>query len=78
MECIDDKSMEHEHWEQWGRIRQYEREHPIRDMLEWIVTMLIASVLGVAFGVLLGVISLLALSIVLIPVLTMLVDFGVL
>ena len=78
MNCKIDKAMEHEHWEQWGRIRQYEREHPIRDMLEWIVTMLIASVLGVVSGVLLGVVALCTLMGILTPVLTILVDFGVL
>lgn len=78
MNCKTDGTMEREHWEEWDRIRQYEREHPIRDMLEWIVAMLIACVLGVVCGVLLGVVSICALMAVLTPVLTMLVDFGVL
>lgn len=78
MNCKTDKAMEHEHWEEWGRIRQYEREHPIRDMLQWIVSMLIACVLGVVSGVLLGAVSICTLMGVLTPVLTILVDFGVL
>ena len=78
MNCKTDETMEREHWEEWGRIRQYEREHPIRDMLEWIVVMLIACVLGVVSGVLLGVVSICTLMGVLTPVLTILVDFGVL
>ena len=76
MERIDE-TMEQEHFDEWSRIRQYEREHPIRDMIEWIVTMLIAIVLGAVSGVLLAVVSSCAIIGVLALVLTMLVDLGV-
>lgn len=78
MNCKTNETMEREHWEEWSRIRQYEREHPIRDMIEWIVAMLIASVLVVVCAVLLSVVFICTLMGILTPVLTMLVDSGVL
>ena len=77
MGCIVDKPMEHEHWEDWGRIRQYEREHPIRDMLEWIVIMLIVGLLAVAFWVFVGIAILYIVFVALSFVSTALVDFSV-
>lgn len=62
-----DEEMEHEHWEEWGRIRQYEREHPIRDMLEWIVAMFVVGLLTMAFYMIFVVLSFVS---------TTLIDFG--
>lgn len=67
MNCKTDKAMEHEHWEEWGRIRQYEREHPIRDMLEWIVAMFVVGLLTMAFYMIFVVLSFVS---------TTLIDFG--
>lgn len=62
-----DEEMEHEHWEEWGSIRQYEREHPIRDMLEWIVAMFVVGLLTMAFYMVFVVLSFIS---------TTLIDFG--
>ena len=78
MNCKTDKAMEREHWEQWGKIRQYEREHPIRDMLEWIVAMLIVGLLTMVFWVFVGIAILYIVFVVLSFVSTTLVNFGVL
>lgn len=78
MNCKTDETTEREHWEEWGRIRQYEREHPIRDMLQWIVAMLIVGLLTMVFWVFVGIAILYIVFVVLSFVSTTLVNFGVL
>jgi len=54
MERIDE-TMEQEHLDEWSRIRQYEREHPIRNALKYILTILIVGLIIIVFWGLVGV-----------------------